>query len=67
MPRLYVARYDLGLVPSTCPLRQWLVGCLVGVGPDLALISFWTSFFAASLCRPSACSLSACFDSTILF
>ena len=50
---------------STCPVRQWLVGCLVGVGSDLVLISFWTSFFSASLCRPSACFFVCFFDFTI--
>ena len=46
MPRLYVACYDLGLVPSSCPVWQWLAFVLLGWG----LISF----FSASLCRPSA-------------
>ena len=50
MPRLYVARYDLGLVPSTCPLRQWLVGCLVGVGPDLVLDLVFFRLTLSAIC-----------------
>ena len=50
MPRLYVARYDLGLVPSTCPVRQWLVGCLVGVGSDLVLDLVFFRLTLSAIC-----------------
>ena len=50
MPRLYVVRYNLGLVPMTCPVRQWLVGCLVGVGSDLVLDLLFFRLTLSAIC-----------------
>ena len=51
-----------GWDPSKCVWVQWNT-----CERRLLFISFWTSFFSASLCPPSACSLVCLFHSTISF